>query len=266
MLDRSDLIYRYDGSFDGMLCCVFESFYAKERPGSIQGPDAAQMMLLEEKNIATDVQKAQRVRTAIAQKISAEALGFVLNAYRTCLPERELAILDFLRLGFRIGARVISMLSDPIVNRLHKAVNSLQGEAHLLTGFVRFSDYNGALSCIIDPRNDVLPLMMQHFLERYPNEAFLIFDRTHRRALGGFRGKGRIFPLEDLELPEATAEEQTYRLLWQKYYDTIAIEGRENPVCRRTHMPKRFWKNMTEFQRPADSFPANARRLAQYAR
>ena len=67
MLDRSDLIYRYDGSFDGMLCCVFESFYAKERPGSIQGSDAAQMLLLEEKNIATDVQKAQRVRTSYKQ-------------------------------------------------------------------------------------------------------------------------------------------------------------------------------------------------------
>lgn len=262
MLDRPDLIYRYDGSFDGLLSCVFESFYAHERPGAIQGPECTQLALFSERNIRTDSQHAMRVRTAISQKISAEALGFVLNAFRTCLPDRELAILDFLRMGFRGGPRVLQQLSDPVVNKLHKAVAALQSEAHLLTGFIRFTDHDGALSCVIDPKNDVLPLMMPHFLERYPNEVFLIFDRTHRRALGGCGGKGRIFPLENLTLPEAGGEERMYRALWQKYYDTVAVEGRENPVCRRSHMPKRFWKNMTEFQATACGGPRSSFRLS----
>ena len=47
----------------------------------------------------------------------------------------------------------------------------------------------------------------------------------------------------------AGAEELQYRRMWQTFYDTIAIQGRENPRCRMTHMPKRYWDNMTEFQR-----------------
>ena len=29
MLDRPTVIYRYDGSFEGLLCCVFESYERK---------------------------------------------------------------------------------------------------------------------------------------------------------------------------------------------------------------------------------------------
>ena len=32
---RSELIYRYDGTLDGLLCCVFESYAHKELPGDI---------------------------------------------------------------------------------------------------------------------------------------------------------------------------------------------------------------------------------------
>ena len=259
MFDRTDLIYRYDGTFDGLLTCVFESFAAKERPGCIQGPDCTQFSLFATRMIHTDPERALRVRAGISQKISPEALGFVLNAFRTCLPEKELAILDFLRLGFRVGPRVMERFSEPCLNKLYRAVGSLKEEAHLFCGFVRFTDCEGALSSVIDPKNEVLPLLMPHFLERYPNERFAIFDRTHRRVLLGQRGRGRIVPLEKLELPEAGEDERLFRALWQRYYDTIAIEGRENPVCRRSHMPKRFWGNMTEFQdREA---PVSRRRL-----
>ena len=42
--------------------------------------------------------------------------------------------------------------------------------------------------------------------------------------------------------------ETSYRRLWKRFYDTIAIKERENPRCRQTHMPKRYWNTMTEFQ------------------
>ena len=248
MRDRADLIYRYDGSFDGLLTCVFESFSRKERPGQFQGPDCAQFSLFATRLIETDLAKANRVRAGIAQKISPEALGFVLNAFRTCLADRELLILDFLRLGFRLGARVMQAYAEPCVTKLHKGVAALQEEAHQFMGFIRFSDHQGALSAVIDPKNDVLPLLMSHFLLRYPNERFLVFDRTHRKALWGQEGRGRIVAIDALELPEADDREGLYRALWQNYYQTIAIEARENPRCRQSHMPKRYWSNLTEMQ------------------
>ena len=97
------------------------------------------------------------------------------------------------------------------VRNMEKAVLN---EAHLMREFLRFSDYHGALASVIEPKHYILPLIKGHFAERYPEEHFLIFDRT----------------------------------LWQEYYDAIAIKQRENPRCRMTHMPKRFWSCMTEFQ------------------
>ena len=81
-----------------------------------------------------------------------------------------------------------------------------------------------------------------------PGESFLIYDRTHRMALLCSGGCCQIFPLERLELPKADGREQLYRKLWTRFYDTVSIESRYNPQCRMTHMPKRYWAMMTEFQ------------------
>ena len=34
------------------------------------------------------------------------------------------------------------------------------------------------------------------------------------------------------------------------FYNTLAIPARENPRCRMTHMPKRFWEFLTELTPP----------------
>ena len=39
------LTYRYDGTFEGFLCCVFESYTAHELPAAIVGPDAVELPL-----------------------------------------------------------------------------------------------------------------------------------------------------------------------------------------------------------------------------
>jgi hypothetical protein len=38
MLNRADLVYEYDGSFHGLMCCVFESYVYQEIPADILSP------------------------------------------------------------------------------------------------------------------------------------------------------------------------------------------------------------------------------------
>ena len=135
-----------------------------------------------------------------------------------------------------------------MVDTVRRAVRHLEEEAHLLTGFVRFSELEGALVGEISPKNWVLPLLRPHFCGRYPQERFLLYDRTHQEVLIHVPGKWAISPMEDFQMGPAGAQELLYRKMWRKFYDTIAIEGRYNPKCRMTHMPKRYWGNMTEFQ------------------
>ncbi len=249
MQAQANLTYYYDGSFDGLMCCVFESYEKNEIPIDIL-MDSAAPQLFSGKSIPTDPQKSGRVLASIPQKLGPAALSFVKHAFLTCLPQKELYILLFLRLGYRHGSKVMDMLTDEVVNKLFKAVTHLNREGHLLKGFLRFSVCNGVLVGEVEPKNFVLPLLTQHFCERYPEERFLIVDKTHGMGLLYQPYQARVVPIADLELPAMDEEELSYRELWQLFYDTIAIRERYNPECRMSHMPKRYWKYMTEFGRP----------------
>ncbi|SDE86432.1 TIGR03915 family putative DNA repair protein [Sporomusa acidovorans] len=249
MSGHSELIYCYDGSFDGLLCCVFESYEKQEVPLDILLPETTQSLLFAAKTIPTDKQKAKRVLAAIPKKMGTAALDFVRHAFLTCLKQKELYILLFLRLGFRHGPPVMNRLTDDVVNTLFKAVRHLDRESHLFKGFLRFSVINNVLVGEIEPKNFVLPLLTQHFCERYPEERFLIYDKTHGMGLVYQPYQSAVISIDKLELPAASAEEQTFRKLWQLFYDTIEIQGRHNPHCRMNLMPKRYWQCMTEFNR-----------------
>lgn len=247
MPDRSDLVYAYDGSFEGLMCCVFESYEYKEIPSVIQSPGIQQGLFDTPKWIKTDVLKADRVFNSIPLRISSEAQDLVKLGFLTCVPQKELLIYHFLRLGFKYGSKIMSMLTDDTVSSLQKAVRHLTSESHKFKGFVRFSVYGEVLVAVIEPKNFVLPLISQHFCDRFRNESFMIYDKTHSMALVYRMQKAELIYVDELTLPEADGSEVEYRRLWKQFYKTIAIKGRNNPKCRMTLMPKRYWGQMTEF-------------------
>lgn len=242
----ANIIYTYDGSFNGFLCCVFESIYSGELPADILCEADAPLTLLEVRAITTDPLRAERVRASIPLKISGRALELVTTVFCSCLAKRELRILEFLLRGYREGGNLCFKLGDAVTAPLLKAEKHLLGEAHLLKGFVRFSDVGGALVAGITPKNYVLPFIARHFVLRYDKEQFMIFDKTHKAALIYQNGKAEILEVEHITFPEISEDEARYQALWKRFYNTIAIEGRENPRCRMTHMPKRYWENMLE--------------------
>lgn len=248
MSDGSNLIYVYDGSFDGLLCCVFESYERREVPTEIIAESDLQPSLFRKVLIDTDFSHSARLRRAIPQKICPQAYEYVWKGYLSCHPQKEMLVLKFLYMGFKYGARVMTMLADDAVNELFKVVQHLGNEAHLYTGFVRFSDCGGVLIAEIEPQNSVLPIIMHHFCERFRNETFMIYDRTHFMALVYSKGRSEIVPIEELVVPPPDDTEIMYRRLWKTFYDTIAIKERENPRCRMTHMPKHYWACMTEMK------------------
>ena len=245
---RTDVIYRYDGTLDGFLCCVYESYANKELPAAILGPGDEQLSLLTTRDVETDAFRAARVLKSIPGRISEGALYLVERAMLTCMPEREKRLLEFLHLGYRKGPMVMDMLHDDAVAPILAAVTHLGREAHLYLGFVRFTQNEGVLASVIEPKNRVLPLIAQHFVDRYPNEAFIIYDRTHREALVAQRGRARIAPLEALELPDPDDLERAVRALWRRFHTTVCIDQRKNDTCQRSHMPLRYRRVMTEFE------------------
>lgn len=242
----ANIIYHYDGSFEGLLCCVYESVYCREIPTNILPMEEAEISLFPQRYIATNAEKAQRVYDSIGPKIGAAALELVQCVFLSCAKEKEMMILLFLLFGYKQGKQTVHMLSHPAVAPLLAAQRSLKNEVHLLLGFVRFSDYDGVLVATITPKNYVLPFLKSHFCSRFAREQFLIFDKTHKAALVYQNRTANIISLDSLETPPESKTEQEYRALWKRFYQTIAIAARENPRCRMTHMPKRYWENMPE--------------------
>ena len=70
-------------------------------------------------NIETDNSKAERVIRSIKIKISEEAY---IAVFRTCMnfaEDKGDAVFEFLRYGYRYGARVMKMLHVPAVMRVN---------------------------------------------------------------------------------------------------------------------------------------------------
>ena len=254
-MDWPRFAYEYDGSFTGFLTCVFEAYARREEPACFLTAEDGRVTLWPARAVDTDAAKAGRVYRSLAPRLGPRGRELAVYGFLTCLEERELRIWEFLRLGYARGGAVTRDLTDPRVAALTRAVGHLTREAHLLKGFTRFSDQGGVLAGEIAPKNRVLPLLRPHFAARYPGEAIVLYDRTHREALFCQKGKWAIVPVERFKLAPPEEEELDCRALWRRFYDAVAIEGRYNPRCRMTHMPKRYWGTMTEFQ-PGEGDPS----------
>ena len=142
--------------------------------------------------------------------------------------------------------------------RVNLALKKMWTEWDHLKGFVRFSDFGTVMAGEIEPKNRVLPLLGSHFAGRFSGEKLALHDRTHKETLLCAGGQWTIVPTEEFSLGRAGEEETAFRSLWRSYFNTIAIEGRTNPKCQSTHLPKRYRHMMTEFQPPEEKGEDNA--------
>lgn len=249
MFDRANIVYRYDGTFDGFLCCVFEAFREKEEPEAIEPEDAAQETIFPVKYIETITEYADRVNASIPRKISHEAKDWIQCAFLSCEENKELKILRFMEKGYKIGSKVTNQMADEDVYNMYKIIRFYGNEAHLSLEFLRFSQYGDFLAAVITPKNNVIPRIASRFCDRLPSENFIIYDKNRKSAFM-HKSDGETTFMENTEItfPEADEDEEKYRSLWRLLYKTVENESRRNHQNRRNHMPMRYWPNMTEFQ------------------
>lgn len=250
-----DLIYLYDGSFNGFLSCVYESVYSRCVPIDIQPEDQAEPSLYAFYAVKTNLSRAERVASSFRPKIGVLAPDLVRDVFCSCLPQKEMALLRFLLAAYRRRG-LIRQLGHPLVAPLLAAQKHLHGEVHQLLGFIRFADTQEALVARISPRNFVLPYLAPHFTSRFAAENFLIYDDVHHAALLWQNRNASIVQLDGLELPPLSDDERMFRALWRQFVSTVAIEARRNPRCQMTHMPKRYWAHMVEWQPVSECRPA----------
>ena len=242
----TDIIYLYDGSLQGFLCCVHESVYTKELPQNIENETTYQPSIYNTKTIQTNETKATKVRDSIQKNISKQVATIIEHVLLCHHPNKEIKLLRFILKAYEKGQKIVDMTGDKTVSQVLAMEKHLLGENHLLSGFARFKDYGNILGAVISPKNFVLPLLARHFVERMPNENFMIYDNVHKALLTYQDKKLDLVLVEDISFAKETYEEQHYQSLWKHFYNTIGIKERLNPKCRMRNMPKRYWGNMVE--------------------
>lgn len=240
-----EVVFQYDATFEGFLCCVFESYVYKEFPIVFSGDEEC-WSLYEVRYIVTERAHAQRVYDSILRRSKAAA-DIVRRGFLTCLPDKESHLYALIQKLYKEGPEFLRNRSDPVYFPVAKALRHMSGELEKLRGFVRFSEYGGVLGAEIEPKNRVLPLLRQHFCDRYANESFFIYDRTNRELLVYAKKHSRLLALDSLHLSLPRDEEVQFRQLWKRFYETISIKERYNPRCQNTFLPKRYRGTMTEF-------------------
>ena len=248
-LHDADVVYLYDGSFEGFLCCVFESFAQHELPFAVWTPERETATLYPVKEIPTDRATARRVFASFRAKLGEETESLVTRDFLSGWEDKELRIIRFLHLAFALGPGTVKRRGHPEVAPLYQMKQSLDWEVDKFQGFVRFQEHDGMLGAVIHPKNYILPLLRGHFCARFPEENFLIYDAVHQAVLLYQNHKAQLMELaEPLTLPPPDEKEQQFQELWRQFYKTLEIKARHNEKGRMTHCPKRFWADMTEMK------------------
>lgn len=250
-------IFQCENSIDGIFTAIYQAWSSGYGHSNIKIEEQC------EKNnytnfelfsdyiiVQTDFDQALKVSRTIKSKISQEAYEMVCRVALSEYQGKADMIYRFLILGFHIGSNIVSHLSNDVVNNIFKINRYVSREVHHLLGFIRFSEQdNGILTSIIHPKNNIISLVSPHFVDRLPQEKFVIYDGNRNVCSLHLPGKQWIIA----EIPEIDSLcynhiiDDEYAKLWRVFFDNIAIKERINSKLQRNNLPIRFRKDMTEF-------------------
>lgn len=246
----------YDGTFDGFLTCVFHIYDLKLQSVIFQNSAHVQESLFgNSMEVETDFEKADRVWKGVKSKTSARGSTRLYGAFLSEQSQIEELLLAYIQQVFKSPMPIDSDYSNEIVLKISQIAKSVGREKHRMEAFVRFRLTNdGIYFASVEPDFDVLPLISKHFKSRYADQKWIIYDLK--------RGYGLYYDLQTVEimqmaLPENfdatktnseffTEKELEFQTLWQDYFESTNIATRKNMKLHVQHVPKRYWKYLSE--------------------
>lgn len=255
------IIYSFDGTMDGLLTAVFEAFSLHEEPEQLlKEGDALPLFCDYNYQVTTDEEKARRVWTGLEKRLSREAMKLISVSWLSELQELNTPLFLYMCKVFRQGD-ISRYFADPDVLTVTNIARRVLHEQLRMKQFIRFQKAkDGTYLAVVAPDHNVLPLITDHFSDRFNDQPWLIYDA--RRHYGfhydgqqviriTFEDEGAVpFDLTNgkLQTDVLSSDDQLLQDLWRTYFKAICIKERMNPRKQRKDMPRRYWKYMTEKQ------------------
>ena len=257
-------VFQCEDSIDGIFTGVYDAWASRLGHKNISlSSDANQNLSLfsEYISVTADPVKSQKVSRTLIRKLGIpfyETICQCAMADGSCRKismDKANAIYQTIVMALALpeGSKVLEYLGEPCIACIFELCRQTQNEAHHLLEFLRFGELqNKILFAQVHPKNDVLPILAAHFTNRLPLENFIIYDGTHQTAAIHKASKDYLIAdasAMDLSLTKVySREEETFRSLWCAFFESIAIESRENLKLQIQNIPKRFWADTVELK------------------
>lgn len=244
----------YDGSFEGLLTAVYEVYAHKLTHVRMQKGEWHNTALFENvMKVVTDNNRASRVLKGLKEKLTPMGLQRLYAAHLAEMDGEDDNLMGYIRYVFDANQNIEEDYGNKYVMRVSEIVRMVRREKHRMEAFVRFQELKDrTFYSAIEPDFNVLPLLIRHFKSRYADQRWIIYDIK--------RSYGIYYDLHDtqfISLDFATINpgnaisvynenEGLYQSLWQNYFNSVNIPARKNTKLHLRHVPKRYWKHLTE--------------------
>ena len=252
-------VYVFDGTMDGLLTAVFDAFALKDSPEAVltEG-DALPLFCERTYTVHTDEEKARRVWAGLEKQLSRETMKLISVSWLAELSELNAHLFRYICKVFRQGD-IARNFADPDVLAVTNIARRVLHEQLRMKQFIRFQKAkDGTYLAVVSPDHNVLPLVIDHFQDRFNDQPWLIYDakRHYGYHYDGqqviritFEDETAVpFSLANGKLDESvlSSDDQLLQNLWRTYFKAICIRERLNPRKQLNDMPRRYWKYMTE--------------------
>lgn len=268
------ITYVFDGTMDGVLTAVFDAFALHEQPEMLLAEgDALPLFCDRTYRVTSDEEKARRVWAGLEKRVTRDMMRLISVSWQSELRELNTPLFRFIckvftspqrAEGNRKADSIEYHYADPDLMVVRNIARKVLHEHLHMKQFIRFQKAkDGTYLAVVAPDHDVLPLVIDHFQDRFNDQPWLIYDA--KRHYGYYytpveKGKNlpiRItfedeasvpFSLKDGKLNEEviSSDDQLLQDLWRTYFKAICIKERMNPRKQLKDMPRRYWKYMTE--------------------
>ena len=266
-------VYVFDNTLDGLLTAVFDSFFFHQQQVTLLAEGEQLPLFADEPHqVVTDSEKAERVWKGLEKNLSKDGLHMITVSWLS--EERALnqPLFNFICKVFLLKVKGLERnASDEDVLAVRNTARRVLHEQLRMKQFIRFQKAkDGTYLGVVSPDHNVLPLITDHFADRFNDQPWLIYDA--KRHYGYYysltpdpspNGEGssykaiRVtfedevsvpFNLSDgkMDADVLSDDDELFQQLWRTYFKAVCIKERMNPKKQLSDMPRRYWKYMTE--------------------
>ena len=172
-------VYVFDNTLDGLLTAVFDSFFLHQQPEMLLAEGEQLPLFADEPHVVvTDNEKAARVWKGLEKHLSVEGLRMIAISWLS--EERTLnqPLFNFICKVFKTKVKGLERnASDPDVLEVRNTCRRVLHEQLRMMQFIRFQKAkDGTYLAVVSPDHNVLPLITDHFSDRFNDQPWLIYD------------------------------------------------------------------------------------------